>query len=96
MVTSKVTSFLFVNPIYSIVNGILLHTMTMLGLLWRLCVIKEEAVEARGLKSNMAHAWKSRRKKSRSSTTAPRTATIACALGSVLPAITTGPLLVNL
>jgi hypothetical protein len=88
MVTSKVTSFLFVNPIHPLVNGILLHTpycdharftSTPMG-------FREEAMEARGLQSDKVHVWKRRRKKIQSS----RTSTTAHAPGAVLLDTTTG------
>jgi hypothetical protein len=88
MVTSKVTSFLFVNPIHPLVNGILLHTpycdharftLTPMG-------FREEAMEARGLQSDKVHVWKRRRKKIQSS----RTGTTAHAPGAVLLDTTTG------
>jgi hypothetical protein len=65
MSTSKVTSFLFANPIHPHMNGILPHapyydharlTSTLMG-------SREEATKVQGLKSDKAHTWKRRRKR---------------------------------
>jgi hypothetical protein len=65
MSTSKVTSFLFVNPIHPHMNGILPHapyydharfTSTPMG-------SREKAMEALGLKTDTAYTWKRRRKR---------------------------------
>jgi hypothetical protein len=64
MPTSKVTSFLFVNPIHPVANGILLHILYYHARFpSKPMGSREEAIEALGVKTDKAYAWKRRHKR---------------------------------